>query len=159
MTTPRFRDRLAGVSTSSKRGPLPVMVGSLLAPVGLLLILLAWVGASRTPLVQEQLPYLISGGLFGLALVNLGGFFYFAHWQTAVLQEIRTQTAEVTAALRSGSAPSPYAGTLVTTETGSLAHRPDCPVVRGRADLRPADADVAPCSICEPALSPVGHGR
>ena len=151
----RFRDRLAPVSTGSRRPPLPVLAGSVLAPLGLLLVFLGWLGASRTPLVQEQLPYLISGGLFGLAVVNLGGFFYFAHWQSAVLREVRIQTAEITAALRSGSAPVAAAGALVTTAAGTLAHRPDCPVVRGRDDLSPAGPDLEPCSICEPVLTGV----
>lgn len=152
----RFRDRLAPVSTGGSRRPLAVLAGSILAPLGLLLVFLGWLGASRTPLVQEQLPYLISGGLFGLALVNLGGFFYFAHWQTAVLREVRVQTAELTAALRAGAAP--VAGNpqvLLTTESGTLAHRPDCPVVRGRDDLRPAQPGLAPCSICEPVWTVV----
>ncbi|MFN2538628.1 MAG: hypothetical protein ABR549_10840 [Mycobacteriales bacterium] len=155
MTAPRFRDRLAGLSTGSARRPLPVLIGSVLAPLGLVLIGLGWLGASRTPLVQEQLPYLISGGLLGLALVVLGGFLYFAHWQTEVLREVRAQTAEITAALRAGAAPLPYAGALVTTGAGTLAHRPDCPVVRGRADLSPAGPELAPCSICEPVLTGV----
>jgi len=150
VTAPRFRDRLAGVSTGSAKRPLPVLLGGLLAPLGLVLIGLGWLGASRTPLVQEQLPYLISGGLLGLALVVLGGFLYFAHWQTAVLDEVRAQTAEITAALRAGSAPVPFAGALLTTPQGTLAHRPDCPVVRGRSDLEPATTDLEPCSICEP---------
>lgn len=150
MTTPRFRDRLAGVSTGSARRPFPVLLGSLLAPLGLVLIFLGWLGASHTPLIEEQVPYLISGGLLGLALVVLGGFLYFAHWQTAVLDEVRAQTAEITAALRAGSAPVPFGGTLLTTAQGTLAHRPDCPVVRGRADLAPATSDLALCSICEP---------
>jgi hypothetical protein len=150
MTTPRFRDRLAGLSTGSARRPLPVLVGSVLAPLGLVLIGLGWLGASRTPLVQEQLTYLISGGLFGLALVVLGGFLYFAHWQTEVLREVRNQTAEITAALRAGAAPVPFAGALLATPEGTLAHRPDCPVVRGRPDLEPATAGLEACSICEP---------
>ncbi len=150
MTSPRFRDRLVGVSTGSARRPLPVLVGSVLAPLGLVLIGLGWLGASRTPLVQEQLSYLISGGLFGLALVVVGGFCYFAHWQSELVREVRTQTAEVTALLRAGAAPSPLAGLLVATASGTLAHRPGCPVVRGRTDLEPAGSDLAPCSMCEP---------
>jgi hypothetical protein len=132
-----------------------VLAGSVLAPLGLLLVFLGWLGASRTPLVQEQLPYLISGGLLGLALVNLGGFFYFAHWQSEVLREVRTQTAEITAALRSGSQPVRTDAALVTTAAGTLAHRPDCPVVRDRDDLSPAGPGLEPCSICEPALTGV----
>jgi hypothetical protein len=158
VTTPRFRDRLAGVSTGSRRQPLPVLLGSVLAPLGLLLVFLGWLGASRTPLVQEQLPYLISGGLLGLALVNLGGFFYFAHWQSELLREVRIQTAELTAALRAGSAPTHAAAAataFVTTASGTLAHRLDCPVVRGRADLSPAGPELAACTICEPILTGV----
>lgn len=125
-----------------------MLIGSLLAPVGLLLVFLGWLGASRTPLVQEQLPYLISGGLLGLALVNLGGFFYFSHWQSAVLREVRVQTAEITAALRAGATPQAIGGALVTTAAGTLAHRPGCPVVRDRTDLQPPAVDTPLCTIC-----------
>ena len=37
----------------------------------------------------EQNSYLISGGIFGLALVFLGAFFYFAHWMTQLVKEHR----------------------------------------------------------------------
>ena len=151
MTAPSFRDRLAGAAAGPRKRPLPVVVGSLLAPLGLVLIMLGWLGASRTPLVQEQLSYLISGGLLGLALVVLGGFLYFAHWQTSVLHEVRAQTAEITAALRAGATPPAVGGRLVRTASGTLAHRPGCRVVRGRDDLVPAESGLEPCSICEPA--------
>ena len=51
-----------------------MVLGGVLAPLGLLLVLLGWIGASRTPFVFEQVPYLISGGLLGLGLVFLGAF-------------------------------------------------------------------------------------
>jgi hypothetical protein len=44
-------------------------------------------------------------------------------------------------------------GGLVATERGSLAHRPDCPVVANKQNLRPVDADARgfrPCQICAP---------
>lgn len=151
MTSPRFKERLSGLSTGSRRTPVPVLLGGLLAPVGLLLVFLGWLGASRTPLLQEQVPYLISGGLFGLALVVLGGFCYFAHWQTEVLREVRLQTAEVTAALRAGMAPVLSADSrLLATAAGTLAHRPGCSVLKGREDLHAAAVDAPLCAICEP---------
>lgn len=72
-----------------------MVLGGVLVPVGLLVILLGWFGASRTPNVFEQVPYLISGGLLGLALVFLGAFLYFAHWLTRLVQEQRTRSAAV----------------------------------------------------------------
>jgi hypothetical protein len=43
--------------------------------LGALAILLGYLGVSREALVAKQLPYLISGGIFGLALVALGVFY------------------------------------------------------------------------------------
>jgi len=54
--------------------------GALLIPIGLVLIFLAWLGASDTVFVDEQMSYLISGGLLGLALVMTGGFLYLRYW-------------------------------------------------------------------------------
>ena len=47
-----------------------------------------------------QIPYLISGGLFGLGLMFAGGFLYFARWITDLLDETRRQatSAEANAA-------------------------------------------------------------
>jgi branched-chain amino acid transport system ATP-binding protein len=44
---------------------------------------------------------------------------------------------------------------LWATAAGTLAHRPDCPVVMTRADARPVDSDegLAPCGICEPLVT------
>jgi hypothetical protein len=140
-----------------------LVVGGLLMPLGVLLILLGWAGASRTPLPFEQTPYLISGGLLGLALVVAGGFVYFAYWQTVRIRESREQNQQLTAALGrleallqargvvadAGAATSTY----VATENGSIFHRQDCTVVAGRTDLRRIDPErdgLAPCRICDP---------
>lgn len=44
----------------------------LLIGVGAVLLLLGWLGASGTPYVEAQIPYVISGGLTGLALIGVG---------------------------------------------------------------------------------------
>jgi hypothetical protein len=44
---------------------------------------------------------------------------------------------------------------LVATPTGSLVHRPDCPVVAHRGDIhrvKPTAANLKPCRICAPDL-------
>ncbi|HEV7861152.1 MAG TPA: hypothetical protein VGR20_00575 [Acidimicrobiia bacterium] len=40
---------------------------------GALALLLGWVGASAKAFPGDQIPYVISGGLFGLFLLGLGG--------------------------------------------------------------------------------------
>jgi hypothetical protein len=50
----------------------PVSVGVLLVVAGFVAMFLAWNGAAAKDFVQGQLPYLISGGLVGLALVGCG---------------------------------------------------------------------------------------
>jgi len=140
-----------------------LIVGGALMPLGLLLILLGWAGASRTPLPFEQTPYLISGGLLGLGLVFAGGFVYFAYWQTVRIRESREQASQLTAAIgrlealltAGGVAGAESAGTttFVATANGSIFHRQECTVVAGRTDLRRVDPDrdgLAPCRICDP---------
>lgn len=66
-------------------GPtLVVLVGAVTTSFGLLLVVLGYLGASRTIYVFEQIPYLISGGIFGGCLVVAGSLTYFAHWLTRV---------------------------------------------------------------------------
>jgi hypothetical protein len=68
-------------------------VGAVLVPVGVLMIVVAWHGVANTGAVFEQIPFVVSGGIGGLALVVLGGFLYFAWWQTRALREAREHAA------------------------------------------------------------------
>jgi hypothetical protein len=70
-------------------------VGGILLPLGLVLILLGWSGVSHTTDVFEQMPYIVSGGILGLALVFAGGFCYFAYWQTQVVRAVRRDAADI----------------------------------------------------------------
>lgn len=143
--------------------------GGVALPLGVLLVALGWFGASRTVLLFEQIPYLLSGGLLGLALVVAGGFVYWSYWQTLMVRELRAQRTESAAAfarleslfarsltggkLVAGSAPTPANSTFVATPNGSMLHRTDCTVVVDRDDLRRVGATtpgLLPCRICEP---------
>lgn len=157
-----------------------MVIGGVLAPLGLLAVLLGWFGASHTPNSFEQVPYLISGGLLGLALVFLGGFLYFTHWVTVGIREERAQsdrTAEaleriesLLASIASGSSsdtrraslsrPEPdgdgeeeVGEALYATPNGTMVHRRDCPVVANRDNARVVTAGtpgLTPCRICQP---------
>lgn len=171
----RLRSRVAALRTRRPGGSRErwlLTVGGVLMPLGAVLVLLGWAGASRTPLVFEQIPYMISGGLLGLAVVFAGGFIYFSYWQTAMVREQRAARTELTASLgrieellaalplvvEPPSLPQQGNGLaqqLVATPTGSMMHRPDCTVVASRDGLRavsPGEGRLTPCRLCEPLL-------
>lgn len=60
---------------------------------GVCVIVLGWLGAARSTLVEEQVPYLISGGLLGVALALIGAVAFFAHWLTVLIREGRVHDA------------------------------------------------------------------
>jgi hypothetical protein len=149
-----------------------LIAGAIMVPLGIALIILGWYGAAHKALIIQQFPYLISGGILGLGLMITGGLAYFGYWITRLVQENRTNTRDIIAAIdrlgalaveedgasagagarQAGRAP---AGTLVATATGTMLHRPDCPVVANRPGVRrvkPGTAGFEPCKICEPEL-------
>lgn len=164
----RLAEGMRGLRTRANAQTLEralLIVGGVLMPLGVLFIILGWVGASRTPLTFEQNDYLISGGLLGVGLIIAGGFIYFAYWQTVRIRESRHQTAELNASLHRIEALLEYVGaaagteaptrriTFVATPTGSMFHRTDCPAVAGRDDLVTVDPDntgLRACRICDP---------
>jgi hypothetical protein len=147
-----------------------LVLGGILAPLGLVCVLFGYLGASRTPWVFEQISYLISGGLFGLALVFLGAFLYFAHWMTQLVKEQRAQSTAMLQAIQrlqdqvartqaGPASPAPTNGhhdepadELVATPRGTMAHVPTCPAVQGKEDLRAVTPDdgLLPCKLCSP---------
>lgn len=90
------RTRIAGRRVDGER--VLFALGAILAPLGLLLIAVAWHGVANTGAVFEQVPFLVSGGLGGLALVVVGSALYFGWWQTRALRETRERAARDAAA-------------------------------------------------------------
>jgi hypothetical protein len=87
-------DELAGGSSSVVGGHNVLLIAAgTLVTLGLTAIVLAWVGASHSTIIEEQVPYLISGGLLGLALAFIGALTYFAHWLTILVREGREHEA------------------------------------------------------------------
>jgi hypothetical protein len=146
--------------------------GGLLVAAGVVLVVLGWYGAAHTSRLYLQVPYLISGGLLGVALAVAGGCTYLASWLTRLVHEERargdaalavaTRAAEslarIEAALAGGAGI--VAADHVATPAGRLAHRPSCPTVAGRQDLRRVDPDrdgLARCRMCD--REPAGAAR
>jgi hypothetical protein len=115
-------DRLAGVRRSLTSNPRFLLtVAASMMTMGVTAILLGWFGAARSTLLEEQVPYLISGGLLGVALATIGALLLFTHWLTVSIRENREHEtarrqdhAELVAAIRSlavvpAPAPAPAA--------------------------------------------------
>jgi hypothetical protein len=146
------------------------VAGGVLMPLGVVLVLAGWYGASHTTRLFEEIPYLISGGMLGIVLAAIGAALYFGYWLTRLVAGDR-QIVEVLTRIEarldpsllegngrgSGAMATPVAatGSFVATRTGTMFHRTDCPVVADRPDkeLRtitlPANG-MSPCKLCAP---------
>ena len=155
------------------------VLGYVFVAIGIVLLLTAYLGVSREVLVAKQIPYLVSGGLFGLAFVTLGSRLLLIEdlrRDAGRLDRLERAVADLHAALLSRpDAPSPYVdGTSRTSSNGHnrteavLAltggdsfHRPDCPIIEGKESARPLTTSAAQkkglhaCPMCQPLVAGV----
>jgi hypothetical protein len=135
---------------------------------GFVLIFLGWNGTASNDDVPAQMPYLISGGIAGLALVVLGAGLLVANSLRTDRVELRAAIDELRGAVErapAAGAGAPAAGRLAGTANadseivlaGSASyHRPGCSVIEGQTDLVSKSSDEAvaagltPCRICTP---------
>src|SRR5579859_4594873 len=62
-------------------------IGMALVVFGFVCILLGWYGAANSPFLYEEIPYVISGGLLGVALVIGGGVLVRSAWTMRQIEE------------------------------------------------------------------------
>lgn len=124
------------------------------AACGAVLCVAGWYGVSGERFAARQIPYLASCTVPGAALIVAG----------AVLLARTAGTEWTTEAEHSavrGNGPGPEVpeepgppssdGPPLRVPGGTLAHRPDCPLVAGRPDALPVgEARLDPCPVCEP---------
>lgn len=145
------------------------IVGWVLVAIGVAAMTIGWIGISREVYPARQIPYLVSGGIFGLAMVFIGGVLI-------GLQDMRRHIGRISRLERlvedlhgvllsrpdvpDAGTTSPTNGspdTVAVLPTGTSYHRPDCALVTGKDEVRrvPAEAaerdGLAPCGLCEPA--------
>jgi len=135
---------------------------------GVALILLGWNGAASYDRVESQMPYLISGGLAGLALVIIGAALLIVQAQRAnraalesSVSDLRDAIDRLTEITTSATTPAVSGGAAVAAGEGVVAgpssyHRPDCSLIEGQSGLMPMMLTTAqasgltPCRICSP---------
>jgi hypothetical protein len=112
----RFADgveRLADSSGTSvlDRPRLLVTIAAAATTAGLAAIALGYLGVARSNILVEQMPYVVSGGILGLALVTIGVITLFGHWLVDLAREGRDREharhqdhGELLAAIEAGRA-------------------------------------------------------
>ena len=145
-----------------------VIAGSVLIPLGVVFIMIGWYGAAHARVVQQQIPYLVSGSFVGLGCMVVGGLLFWGHWlyriydQADLHHEEQQRLLELIAASlvppRPATAADVEAGppsALYATASGTVYHRADCAVIAHHPDdLRVLAAGglsgMRPCQICLP---------
>ncbi len=150
-----------GSGSFDLRNTWQVAAGAILIPMGVIIILIAWYGSAHARVVQQQIPYLVSGSFVGLGFMVVGGFFFFGHWiyrlfdQADLQHEETLRALEAIAAALAGGAPraavagtapgavaAPVAtgadagssGAYYATTSGTVYHRADCAVIAHHPD-------------------------
>lgn len=106
----RFRADVAALDVpiaASHRESWFLWGGTLLVIVGIVFVFVGYWGASGTASVPEQLPYMLSGGAIGIALVIVGAVLVgrysmarvFRFWLAVLVAEHRSQTDRLIDAL------------------------------------------------------------
>ena len=150
-------------------------LGYILIALGVLLILFGYLGVSREVYVGRQIPYVVSGGLLGVAAVTLGS-------RLLLIEDLRRDSGRLDrleravvdlhqALLSRPDAPNPGQASvngratqperLLTVAGGESFHRPDCPILEGKPSPRSVTAETAkrkglrPCPMCQPLTAGV----
>lgn len=129
--------------------------------VGFALIGLGWNGAAGLDYVQGQFPYLISGGLAGLAFVFFGAASMVVRAMRRGQTRQEEQLRELTEAIRK-MAPAAAFGSEAPSQNGLVVvgrasfHMPTCRTLGARANLdkvprtEAVEQGLEPCRVCNP---------
>jgi hypothetical protein len=154
---------------------LALYAGVALLALGWLIVYLGYNGAATHTREIQQLPYVVSGGFGGLALIILGGVAIAANIALSVQSALRGDLRAVHGAIEElvdtlsagfmASNAESRNGTVVVVRGGSSFHRPGCRLVANKAEqLRKMSAPAArdkgltPCRICKPHAAAAGVG-
>jgi hypothetical protein len=140
--------------------------------LGFLFLFLGWNGAASRDRVPAQFPYVISGGLAGLALVIVGVGLLIVQNQRADRTALQESIVEVLRAMETAGLSSNGGGQARAEQLAAMAeaaglvlagrtafHHPRCHLAAGREEVRavsPEDAlgeGLDPCRVCDPPLS------
>lgn len=128
---------------------------------GAVLLVVAWYDISGTANLYEQMPYLVSAGFSGLALIIVGSALLIAARGERVERRLSQLVDAITVAAGEAPAPAGPAETAQRDESllvptgGTMYHRPECLLVRDKDTVTADPAAIAageltPCPVCDP---------
>jgi hypothetical protein len=143
------------------------VIGWVFTGIGVILIIVGYLGVSREALVAKQLPYLVSGGILGIAFVGFGAVLLGTEdirRDSGRLDRLEQMVAELHSLLLVRADGSPIvtdataaaAGNGLATEAADAAgttrvlalpegqsfHRAECVMIEGKSQARPVTAKV-----------------
>ncbi|MDH2392856.1 hypothetical protein QCN29_29560 [Streptomyces sp. HNM0663] len=124
------------------------------AASGAVLCVIGWYGASGERYAEQQIPYLASSTIPGAALLVAAAVLTVGAALLARAGPGSPAAAEKPEPALDASAAKPSSDEPpVCVPGGTLAHRPDCPLVTGKEQAVPAgDRKLDPCPVCEPRI-------
>jgi hypothetical protein len=143
-------------------------VGAVLLITGAIALYLGYNGAATNALPQAQTPYVISGGLVGVALMAVGGITVALYVLLTVQADFRGELHKLRESMELLSEAVSHqafgttnghglaGGTVMVARSSSSYHKADCRLVERTEHARPmprAEADregLLPCRICKP---------
>jgi len=140
-------------------GNLRLVLALVFFVLGVALVILGWYGAAHTNILTEQIPYFISGGLLGMALIIVAGVL----GSSATLErESRELRDDVSRALDGSTLqriplggtslrPRSEDGQVYVVPGGRSYHVAGCPIVEGKdaSELSLPDAAAAGFTTCK----------
>ena len=121
------------------RENLRTLVALALVVVGVVFVILGWYGAANTNILTEQIPYLISGGLLGVALIIVAGLFASSASLERQNRELRRDLVRALGSagkaggrLELAASENPRDGKVFLVSGGRSYHFAGCPIVEGK---------------------------
>jgi hypothetical protein len=139
------------------------LLGLTFIVLGFVAIGKAWDGAASRNFIQQQFPYLLSGGFLGLGLIITGSMLIFMSTLRAERQILSDRYEEMAKLLSRNlsrlqvTSSNGAAGSSEQVVAGANAyHRPGCRVLQGKEGLmnvtveQAAAEGLGPCRVCDP---------
>lgn len=138
------------------------VLGFIFMTAGVVMIGLAWNGAASRNFVEGQFPYLLSGGVMGLALIIIGSTLLFLSTIRAERELMTNRFDEMIRLLgrnlnRLSVSSNGTGGSQKQVVAGeTVFHRAECKVLQGKDGLATVTVEQAeaeglePCRVCQP---------
>ncbi len=162
ITAPKAQERTRAEAKTFLRDNARILLALGLLALGVVLVLLGWYGAANTNILTEQIPYLISGGLLGMALIIVAGIVGSSASLSRENREMHRDLTNVIGGTSVGtlrSVPSPQrsasGGGVYLVPGGHSYHQAGCPIAEGKHSTELAldeaiAAGYTTCKLCGP---------